>query len=168
MSELSQESKAAYEAYVKQRDKIDAGDAPWESLAEFFTEDAVFIDPGWGRIEGRENIRAFLPKAMAGLTESGFCTPEHWITTEGARIVSRWDQVLGSKPGGGDWRIPGMSLLYYAGDGLFCYEMDMLNMIHFAETAKAMQWQPPAGMNHPPKVVNRDVSLPARWQHLDT
>ena len=38
--------------------------------------------------------------------------------SDGHRLVSHWDQVLGEKPDGGQWIVPGLSILYYAGDGL--------------------------------------------------
>ena len=71
------------------------------------------------------------------------------------------------KPDGTDWRVPGLSILYYAGDGLFCYSHDMLNMTHIGQTMRAMGWKPPAGFNLPPRDPNRDVSLPAAWAHLN-
>ena len=38
-------------------------------LAEFFTDDAVYIDPAWGRIQGIDEIRAFLVDSMLGLED---------------------------------------------------------------------------------------------------
>ena len=55
---------------------------------------------------------------------------------------------------------------HYAGDGLFCYSHDMLNMTHIGQTMRDMQWRPEQKINIPPKVVNRDVSLPPAWAHL--
>jgi len=77
-----------------------------------------------------------------------------------------WDQVLGAKPDGGQWIVPGLSILYYAGDGLFCYSHDYLNMTYIGETLKAMQWQPPEGFNMPPAKPDWRTHLPAAWQHL--
>jgi hypothetical protein len=86
---------------------------------------------------------------------------------DASRLVSQWDQILGSRDDGSLWRVAGLSILYYAGDGRFCYSHDMLNMTHVGETLKAMQWRPPAGFHVPPKRPNRDVSLPEAWAHLD-
>ena len=165
-NEIEREALETYERLVALRDEIDAGRQPWSALADFFTEDAVYIDPAWGRIEGRENLRSFFERAMAGLTGHGWSTPEHWTMAEGHRVVSQWDQILGEKPDGSPWLVPGLSILYYAGDGLFCYSHDMLNMTHVGETLKAMQWKPPASFNMPPRKIDRDVSLPAAWAHL--
>ena len=42
------EIAAAIERYIAVRDEINAGKRPWRDLAQFFTDDAVFIDPAWG------------------------------------------------------------------------------------------------------------------------
>ena len=158
--------RSTYARLVAVRDRIDAQELPWSELAQFFTEDAVFIDPGWGRIEGRENIAEFFVKSMVGLTENGWVTPERFVVAEGHRLVAHWDQVLGLKDDGSAWSVPGISILYYAGDGLFCYEQDLINMKHLGEVLRAMQWSWPPEMNQPPQPVNRDTSMPERWAHL--
>jgi ketosteroid isomerase-like protein len=163
----AQEALETYDRFVALRDEIDAGRKRWSDLADFFTEDAVYIDPAWGRIEGRENIREFFEKSMAGLTGHGWSTPENWTMADGPRLVSQWDQVLGHAPDGTPHAVPGLSILYYAGDGLFCYSHDMLNMTHIGQTMRAMEWKPPADFNMPPRLPNRDVSLPKAWAHLD-
>lgn len=164
---IEREARETYDRFVALRDEIDAGRAKWSQLADFFTEDAVYIDPAWGRIEGRENIREFFEKSMAGLTGHGWSTPENWTMTDGHRLVSQWDQVLGEKPDGTPWLVAGLSILYYAGEGRFCYSHDMLNMTHIGETMRDMQWKPPAGFNMPPRRPNRDISLPRAWAHLE-
>jgi ketosteroid isomerase-like protein len=104
-----QEAREAYARFVAARDEVDAGRKTWSELADFFTEDAVYIDPAWGRIEGRENIREFFEKSMAGLTGHGWSTPENWIMVDGARVVSQWDQVLGQGADGKRCFVPGLS-----------------------------------------------------------
>ncbi len=164
---IEREARETYERFVAVRDEIDAGSKPWSVLADFFTEDACYIDPAWGRIDRREAIREFFEKSMAGLTGYGWSTPENWIMVEGHRVVSQWDQVLGQREDGTPWRVPGLSILYYAGKGLFCYSHDMLNMTHIGQTMRAMEWKPPADFNMPPRRPNRDVSLPKSWAHLE-
>jgi ketosteroid isomerase-like protein len=165
---LEKESLATYDRFVALRDSIDSGDATWSQLADFFTEDAAYIDPAWGRIDGRENIREFFEKSMLGLTGHGWSTPENWTMAEGNRLVSQWDQVLGEKKDGTPWMVAGLSILYYVGDGLFCYSHDMLNMTHIGETMRDMEWKPPGKFNMPPRRPNRDISLPSAWRHLET
>jgi SnoaL-like protein len=161
------EALATYARLVALRDEIDLGKQPWSRLADFFTDDAAYIDPAWGRVEGRESIRRFFEESMAGLTGHGWSTPQNWVMADGPRVVSQWDQILGRRPDGSPWLVPGLSILYYAGGGLFCYSHDMLNMTHVGETLKAMQWRPPGVFHMPPQRPNRDVSLPPQWAHLD-
>jgi ketosteroid isomerase-like protein len=54
------EVRAAVDAYVEVRRQIEAGEATWLDLSTFFTDDAVYVDPAWGRVEGIDEIRAFL------------------------------------------------------------------------------------------------------------
>ena len=168
-SDIERESRTAYQRFVATRNEIDRGDKGWSALADFFTEDAAYIDPAWGRIDGRESIREFFVKSMAGLTGHGWSTPENWTMTSGHRLVSQWDQILGHKEDGTPWLVPGLSILYYAGDGLFCYSHDMLDMSQIRRTLKAMDWQAPAGFERPPRPPNpnHDVSLPSAWAHLE-
>lgn len=167
MSDIEKAALETYDRFVALRDQIDLGNAAWSDLANFFTEDAAYIDPAWGRIEGREAIREFFEKSMAGLTGHGWSTPENWTMASGHRLVSQWDQVLGERPDGTPSIVPGLSILYYVGDGLFCYSHDMLNMTHVGETLRDMQWKPPGQFNMPPRPPNRDVSLPPAWAHLE-
>lgn len=164
---IEKEALDTYDRFVALRDEIDEGKNSWAALADFFTEDGVYIDPAWGRVEGRENIREFFEKSMAGLTGHGWTTPKNWTMCEGARLVSQWDQVMGHKDDGTPWLVAGLSILYYAGNGLFCYSHDMLNMAHVMEELTAMKWAPPAGFNMPPRKPVRDISMPKAWQHLE-
>lgn len=164
---IEAEAQETYNRFVAVRDKIDIGEASWSDLADFFTEDGVYIDPAWGRQETREGIRAFFIESMAGLTGHGWSSPERWTMVDGSRLISKWDQVMGEKEDGSEWIVPGLSILYYAGDGLFCYSHDYLNMTHVGETMKAMAWKPPAEFNMPPAKPNWSTALPAAWAHLE-
>jgi len=164
--QIEREALETYHRFVGVRDQIDVGERSWEDLADFFTEDGVYIDPAWGRQETREGIRRFFVESMAGLTGHGWSSPEQWTMVDGHRLVSQWDQVMGKKPDGSDWRIPGLSILYYAGDGLFCYSHDYLNMTYLGETLKAMQWMPPPEFNMPPRKPDWRTHLPEAWAHL--
>ena len=95
---IEREARETYQRLVAVRDEIDAGDKPWSALADFFTEDAVYIDPAWGRVEGRESIRDFFEKSMAGLTGYGWSTPENWIMVDGHRVVFQWTRSSASGP----------------------------------------------------------------------
>jgi hypothetical protein len=48
--DIENEAWESYQRFVAMRDDIDAGKHGWDKLAVFFTEDAVYIDPAWGRL----------------------------------------------------------------------------------------------------------------------
>ena len=59
-----------------------------------------------------------------------------------------------------------MSILYYAGDGLFCYSHDYLNMRYVNEILRESKWVPGPGFNMPPEHPDWRTDLPEAWQHL--
>jgi ketosteroid isomerase-like protein len=156
---IEQEARATYERYVATRRRIEAGAAPWSALADFFTDDAVFVDPAWGRTQGREHLIEFFDASMRGLDDWSF--PEEWTMVEGHRVVSLWwNRLPGSRPDGRPHQAPGISVLHYAGDGRFSYELDLLNMAEVTECIAESGWRPPAGFNLPPAEPDRNPAPP--------
>lgn len=150
-----EEIRDAYRRYVATRDRIEAGELGWDALGEFFTEDAVFIDPAWGRIDGLPAIQKFLKESMAGLDDWSF--PEAWTMVEDDRLVSFWwNRLGGRRADGSPYQAPGVSILDYAGGGKFKRELDVLNMAHVAELIRESGWKPPAGFNAPPRNPRRE------------
>lgn len=145
-----EEILGAYEAYVATRRRVEARELPWDALADYFTEDAVFIDPAWGRVEGIDEIRTFLSESMAGLEDWDF--PHQWTMIDGDRLIARWlNRLPGSRPDGSRYEAPGYSLMIYAGNGKFSYEEDLLNMTHVGELFRDSGWKPGAELNAPPR-----------------
>ena len=148
------EIEDAYTRYVAMRRRIEGGDASWDALAAFFTDDATFIDPAWGRIEGIQAIRRFLVDSMAGLEDWEF--PHEWAMVDGDRLIARWQNRLpGRRADGTPYQAPGYSFLRYAGNGRFSYEEDLLNMVHVFELMKESGWRPTGAVNAPPSPVRR-------------
>ncbi len=152
MSEPSfsrEEILATYDRYVATRDRVEAGELPWQALADFFTDDATFVDPAWGRVQGRAAIEKFLGESMAGLEDWTF--PREWTAVEGNRLVSAWQNRLpGTRPDGTPYQALGISILEYAGDGRFRSEIDVLNMVEVTELMRESGWKPGPDLNIPP------------------
>src|SRR3954454_3861531 len=157
MSHLREEIEEAVAKYVAVREQIDAGDAGWDALVPLFTDDVVFIDPAWGRIEGVEAFTRFLDESMAGLDDWTF--PIEFTAIEGDNVIIKWTEIF-PKADGTQATQSGFSRLIYAGDGKFRYEEDLLNMVHVLHDITTSGWQPTGPMNTPPKHPNRDVSFP--------
>src|SRR3954466_13769602 len=154
-----EEIHAAVQRYAAVRADIDAGRGTWADLAQFFTDDAVFIDPAWGRVEGIEEMKATVfGDAMVGLEEWTF--PVEFYAIEGDNVLIKWKQLLpGQRDDGRPWEQSGVSTLIYAGDGKFCYEEDILNMVHVLEDMKESKCPVP-DVAMPPRHPNRDFSRP--------
>jgi hypothetical protein len=155
------EALAAYEQMVAVRSRIEAGDLPWSALGDYFTDNAVYIDSAWGRYEGKAAITTFMDDSMAGLADWRF--PEEWTMADGDRVVSMWwNQLPGIRADGSPYRVAGISILRYAGDGKFDYEYDVLNIAEVLELMAESGWAPTGPMNPPPERPNRDVTPPPR------
>jgi ketosteroid isomerase-like protein len=135
--------------YIDTRNRIGAGELGWAALAEFFTEDATFVDPAWGRVDGRDNLIEFFTKSMAGLEDWFF--PHEWEAIDGNYLITGWQNRLpGRRADGTYYQAPGMSRMLYAGNGKFCYEQDLLNMVHVMELVKESGRQLGKNVNMPP------------------
>ena len=81
MAHPRSEIESTMARYLEVRAAIDAGNGTWADLAQFFTEDAVFIDPAWGRVEGLDEMRrTVFGDAMDGLEEWKFPV-DFWTAT---------------------------------------------------------------------------------------
>jgi ketosteroid isomerase-like protein len=154
------EVESTIRRYLAVRDGIDAGDGTWADLAQFFTDDAVFIDPAWGRVEGIEEMKATVfGAAMVGLESWKFPTSFYMI--DGDTVVVKWQEVLpGTRADGRPYAQSGYSTLVYAGDGKFCYEEDLLNMVHVMEDVRESGFRFSPNMGAVPERPNRDYSRP--------
>jgi ketosteroid isomerase-like protein len=161
MSHDRAEVQAAIERYLAVRDEINAGNGTWRDLAQFFTDDAVFIDPAWGRVVGLDEMKlTVFGEAMVGLEEWKFPTDFYMI--DGDTVVVKWRQVLpGARADGSEYAQSGYSTLVYAGAGKFSYEEDLLNMTHVFEDVAESGFRFSRDMGAPPKQPNRDFSRPA-------
>ena len=144
-----EEILATHQRYLEQRRRIEVGDFGWDALAEFFTDDATFVDPAWGRIDGKDNIVRFLRESMEGLEDWSF--PMEWELVDGDCLVTGFQNRLpGRRADGSYYQAPGVSRIVYAGDGKFSFEQDLLNMVHVLELIKESGWMPKKKMNAPP------------------
>jgi hypothetical protein len=157
-----EEVQAAVDRYHELRAAIDAGEEPegFGVLAGLFTEDAVYVDAAWGRIEGRDAIARWLVESMVGLDDWRF--PIEFTAISGDNVVVKWTQVLPvTSPDGTPYTQSGFSRLIYAGDGRFSYEEDVYNMVHVLEDMAAGGWKPTERMNVPPERPVRTWAPPA-------
>jgi ketosteroid isomerase-like protein len=145
------ELRATLDDYVTLRRAIDAGDASWQDLARFYTDDAVYIDPAWGRVEGLDAITEFFEESMRGLEDWHF--PIEAVAVDGDEVLVKWRQVLPSGK-----RQTGISTMHYAGGGRFDHQEDVLNMAHVLADLEAS-----GARSSAPSMASSSASNPAAF-----
>lgn len=96
----------------------------WDGWADLFTEDALYVEHVLGNLHGREEIRAWIKPIMAQYGE--LYTVYEWHTVDPGRgRVIVYMQNRRDHPGGqGVLDFPGITILDYAGNGLWSKEED--------------------------------------------
>jgi len=121
MSHSREEVEAAYRAIVEAGDRGD-----WDLWADLHSEDGVWVEHNYGTIRGREEIRKTITSLMAPVPMMEF--PVEWTLIEGDRVVFYPWQVFPDPKGGVEvYRFGCVTILEYAGDGLFSYQEDLYN-----------------------------------------
>jgi hypothetical protein len=132
MSEFSRgEVEEAWQQFVKAGD---AGD--WNAWADLHSVDGVWVEHHLGTFEGREAIREAICKVMVPVPMMEF--PIEWHVIDGNRVVYYPWQVMPDPKGGGEvFRFGCVTILGYAGDGLWSYQEDLYNPTEGAGVIKS-------------------------------
>lgn len=134
----------------------------WAGLADLFAEDASYSEPFFGEIRGREAIRAFLVKSMAGLEAWTF--PIEWTVVDENRVVSHWwNRLPGQRRGGGHFEFPGISTITYDDHGQIVRQLDFYDRLRVlqvvAEARSKVVERTVAGLLR----VGRPVVMGTHW-----
>jgi SnoaL-like domain len=128
-----QELEEAFAGY-RQRALQAGASGDWATWADQFTEDATYVEHLYGTMGGREAIRRWITKTMGSFP--GNCMPHYpieWYVVDEARgwiVCHVWNRMR--DPGDGSVHQAGnLTVLHYAGDGLWSYEEDVYNPAHF-------------------------------------
>jgi len=130
---LSFDRSEVEEAY---RNFVAVGDSgDWNAWADLHSEDGVWVEHHLGTQRGREAIRKTIVEVMRPVSMMEF--PVEWSVIEGDRVVFYPWQVF-PDPRGGDevYRFGCVTILEYAGDGLFSYQEDVYNPREGEEVVK--------------------------------
>ena len=102
----------------------DSGD--WNAWADLHSEDGVWIEHHLGTFRGREAIRRAIVEVMKPVPMMTF--PVGWHVIEGSRVVYYPWQVLPDPKGGDEvYRCGCVTILEYAGSGLWSRQEDLYN-----------------------------------------
>ena len=96
----------------------------WDGWADLFTEDCTYTEHFWGVLHGREEVRAWIEPVMKGVPE--IYGVLDWYVLGEDRVVfsihNRRDNPDSNGPPYFDF--PGLSVIWYAGGGLWSAEED--------------------------------------------
>ena len=131
-----EEQFLAYQA----RGREAAASHDWNPWADQFTEDATYVEHLYGSFEGREAIRRWITRTMTsfpGVRMPLFPVNWHVIDTERGWVVC---EVANRMEDPGDASVheaSNITILHYAGDGLWSREEDVYNPALFMSMIKS-------------------------------
>ncbi len=108
----------------------------WNRMCDFFTPEAVYVEHALGTYVGRETIREWLVPVMAPLV--GWEYPTKWYLVGDDRAVHYWDNIMPTPRGDeGTYAFSGVTILDYAGEGLWSREEDIYNEVEMQDVLGA-------------------------------
>jgi len=126
---------ATYQATVE--DIRRSGD--WGRFADMFTEDADYVEHSYGTFKGRDQIRSWIVKTMTSFPATemlGF--PATWAVfdPETGRVVCEVDNPMRDPGDGSHHTAANITILDYAGNGLWSRQEDVYNPQKFADMTR--------------------------------
>jgi hypothetical protein len=98
----------------------------WTEWSRLFTEDVLYHDLFWGPLHGRDEVDTWINAVMKGVPD--IYTVYDWHTVDDDVVVFHYQNRRDNPDPAGDgpeyWDFPGLSVLWYAGDGLWRGEED--------------------------------------------
>ena len=133
------ELEKAFTAYLEAGARAGAS-GDWSEWPDIFTEDATYIEHHFGTFHGRDEIRRWITETMSqfpGNEMDQFPAKWYVIDEERGWIVA---EIINRMKDIGDGRVheaTNLTVLKYAGDGLWSSEEDVYNPARFIEMIQA-------------------------------
>jgi len=123
---------ATYQATVRRA----SAERDWTLFAGLFTLNAEYVEHAYGRFAGRAEIEAWAVRTMTTFPGNAMVDfPIGWSVVDEQRgwIVCEVGNVMADPGDGSRHESPNVTILHYAGNGLFSYEEDVYNPTRFLE-----------------------------------
>jgi hypothetical protein len=102
---------------------IGAIDERWDEWSSVFTDDVHYVEHIYGEMRGKDTVHAWITKLMKDNTDVHAVID--WFMIDGARVVvNMQNRYYHPDPSMPPLDFPGITILHYAGNGLFDYEED--------------------------------------------
>lgn len=111
---------------------VETGD--WTDYALNFTEDAEYVEHAFGTFRGREEIREWSVRTMTsfpGRVMTGYPVAWQVVDEASARLVCEVRNLMPDPGDGSHHEQSNLTIMTYAGDGLFAREEDVYNPLRF-------------------------------------
>jgi hypothetical protein len=96
----------------------------WDAWSDLFAEDCTYTEHWYGTLQGREAVRAWIKPVMAKYPEIYTAYEWHVVDPERGRVVLYMQNRRDHPSGKGTVDFPGITVLDYAGNGLWQAEED--------------------------------------------
>jgi SnoaL-like domain len=131
------------EAFGKFEQTVDraARTRDWDPWVEQYTSDITYVEHAAGTMRGRDQVRAWIWKTMGSFPGSFMTSfPSLWTVYDEAtgRVLCELDNPMRDPGDGTIISATNISIVTYAGDGLWCRQEDVYNPLRFV--AAAMKW----------------------------
>jgi hypothetical protein len=117
--------------------KVGCVDEDWGAWVDLFVPDVLYHDHFWGPLHGRDEVALWIAAVMKGVPE--IYTILDWYTIDGDTVVFHCENRRDNPHDEGPdyWDFAGLSMIRYAGDGLWAAEEDFWDLPGARRTSAA-------------------------------
>ncbi|ABK72211.1 nuclear transport factor 2 family protein [Mycolicibacterium smegmatis] len=141
MSRFSRDELSAAFARFEATVDTAARTKDWDVWVRHYTPDVDYVEHAAGTMKGREEVRAWIWKTMTSFPGNHMTAfPSLWtvIDEPTGRVICELDNPMVDPGDGTIISATNISILTYAGDGLWSRQEDVYNPLRFASAA--MKW----------------------------
>lgn len=131
------------DAFAKFEATVDAAaqSHDWDAWVEHYTPDVEYVEHAAGTMHGRDEVRQWIKRTMMTYPGSHMVAfPSLWsvVDEERGRIICELDNPMKDPGDGSVITATNVSIITYAGDGLWSRQEDVYNPLRFLRAA--MKW----------------------------
>ena len=118
-----------------------AASGNWDGFADLFTQDAVYKEHAFGEFHGRDEIRAWSVQTMTsfpGRAMTGFPIAWQVVDEPTSRLICEVRNLMPDPGDGSLHEESNLTIMTYAGDGMFSREEDVYNPLRFMKMS--LRW----------------------------
>jgi hypothetical protein len=134
------ELAAAFETFEQTVAKA-AETHDWDAWVQHYTPDVLYIEHAAGTMHGRDEVRTWIERTMTAFPGSHMVAfPSLWsvIDEPTGRIIMELDNPMRDPGDGSVITATNISIITYAGDGLWRQQEDIYNPLRFVQAA--LKW----------------------------